>query len=74
MMTNNTTNWQIDSLADEFYALFYLGLFCEARGETTKAASYMIQATSTRYANGAGRGDYMTAVARVHCQLRGWLL
>jgi tetratricopeptide (TPR) repeat protein len=60
------------SIADEFYALFYLGLFCEARGEMTKAATYMRQAVRTNYARTIGRGDYMTSVARVHCMLRGW--
>ena len=61
-----------DSIADAFYALFYLGLYCEARGETSKAALYMSQAAATEYATGVGRGDYMTACARVHCHLRGW--
>ena len=60
------------SIADEFYALFYLGLYCEARGETSKAASYMQQAATTEYATGVGRGDYMTTCARMHCTLRGW--
>jgi len=59
------------SSADEFYSLFYLGLFCEARGEPGKAASYLRQAVRTRYAT-TGRGDYMTTFARIHCRLRGW--
>ena len=62
----------VGSIADEFYALFYLGLYCEARGETSKAALYMPQAAATEYATGAGRGDYMTTCARIHCNLRGW--
>jgi tetratricopeptide (TPR) repeat protein len=61
------------SVADEFYALFYLGLFCEVRKETVKASEYMRQATRTEYATGIGRGDYMTSCARVHCKLRGWV-
>ena len=60
------------SIADEFYSLFYLGLFCESRGEPIKAASYMKHATKTEYATGRGSGDYMTSCARVHCKLRGW--
>ena len=51
--------------SDEFYALFYLGLHCEARGETTKASQYMLEAIQSEYANSIGRGDYMTSVARV---------
>lgn len=60
------------SIADEFYALFYLGLFAESRGEITKASHYMKQAVQTEYAKDRGRGDYMTSCARVHCKLRGW--
>jgi hypothetical protein len=52
--------------SDVFYALFYLGLFAEARGEATKAEHYMLQAVATPYAVGTlGRGDYMSTVARV---------
>jgi tetratricopeptide (TPR) repeat protein len=59
---------------EEFYALFYLGLYCEAcRNETSKAENYMRQAVATSYATGSGAGDYMTSCARVHCQLRGWV-
>ena len=60
------------STSDEFYSLFYLGLYCEAQGEMGKAASYMRSATKTRYATGLGAGDYMATCARVHCKLRGW--
>lgn len=59
--------------SDEFYALFYLGLYCESRGESGKAASYMKSAVATKYAQSTGYGDYMTACARVHCKLRGWV-
>jgi hypothetical protein len=62
---------QTGNSADEFYALFYLGLYCEARSETAKAASYMGQAVQTKYATTSSR-DYMIACARVHCRLRGW--
>jgi hypothetical protein len=58
---------QIHRPSDEFYALFYLGLYCEAHGENTKASLYMRQAVHTEYANSSTdrSGDYMTAVARV---------
>lgn len=61
------------SATDEFYALFYLALYCESRGEAGKAANYMKTAVKTTYATTIGSGDYMTSCARVHCQLRGWL-
>jgi len=61
------------SSADEFYAAFYLGLYCESRGEIGKAANYMKGAAATRYAKDIGFQDYMTSVARVHCSLRGWV-
>jgi hypothetical protein len=60
------------SAADEFYSDFYLGLYCESRGETGKAANYMKSAIATKYATEFGAMDYMTSVARVHCHLRGW--
>eukprot|EP00545_Synedropsis_sp_CCMP1620_P005870 CAMPEP_0119018230 /NCGR_PEP_ID=MMETSP1176-20130426/18872_1 /TAXON_ID=265551 /ORGANISM="Synedropsis recta cf, Strain CCMP1620" /LENGTH=242 /DNA_ID=CAMNT_0006972183 /DNA_START=81 /DNA_END=812 /DNA_ORIENTATION=+ len=60
------------NISDEFYSLYYLGLFCESRGETAKSASYMKAAVGTSYATGVGAGDYMTSCARVHCELRGW--
>lgn len=59
------------SASDEFYSLFYLGLWCEAKGELTKAESYMRAAVKSTYAQGAN--DYMTSVAKVHCKTRGWL-
>lgn len=57
--------WEQKSAVDEFYALFYLGLFAEVRGEPEKAQAYMRRAVQTEYANWIGRGDYMTACARV---------
>ncbi|GFH61724.1 hypothetical protein CTEN210_18200 [Chaetoceros tenuissimus] len=50
--------------SDLFYALFYLGLYCESIGEISKAEHYMKEAVKSEYAN--GRGDYMTSCARVH--------
>jgi hypothetical protein len=63
----------IFSISDEFYSLFYLGLYCEIRNETAKAEKYMRAAASSKYATGSGNGDYMTSCARVHCKLRGWV-
>lgn len=60
------------SIDEEFYALLYLGLYCESRGETAKAENYMKSAASSKYAKNFGDRDYMISVARVHCQLRGW--
>jgi len=62
------------NISDEFYSLFYLGLYCEIRGETSKAEMYMKMAERSKYATGAGYGDYMSACARVHCKLRGWVV
>lgn len=55
-----------------FYSLFYLGLYCEIRGEDGKAANYMKAAATSPYATGFGSGDYMSAVAKIHCQQRHW--
>jgi hypothetical protein len=60
------------SITDEFYSLFYLGLYCEIRGENAKAETYMKAAAANKYATGPGAGDYMTSCAKVHCKLRGW--
>lgn len=62
----------LHSITDEFYSLFYLGLYCEIRGESSKAETYMKAAVASKYAVGPGAGDYMTSCARVHCKLRGW--
>lgn len=63
------------SASDEFYSLFYLGLFCDATGKdnSSKAPYYLSQASSTDYATRMGKSDYMTAVAQVHRKIRGWL-
>ncbi len=58
--------------SDEFYSLFYLGLYCEIRKEPTKAEHYMKAAATSAYAMGGGAGDYMSSCAKVHCRLRNW--
>ena len=60
------------SPGEEFYALLYLGLFSEARGENAKAESYLRSAVQTKYAKVVGDKDYMVDVAKVHCKLRHW--
>jgi hypothetical protein len=59
------------SPSDEFYSLFYLGLYCDSKGEFAKSSQYMTEAISTEYAKKSK--DYMVAVAKVHCNVRGWL-
>jgi len=59
------------NISDEFYSLFYLGLYCEIREEYDKARMYMKEAANTSYARLDSK-DYMTACARVHCLERGW--
>jgi hypothetical protein len=61
------------SLGEEFYALFYLGLYTEARGDNGKAEAYMKSSIRTPYAQTVGAKDYMVDVAKVHCQLRHWI-
>ena len=56
--------------SDEFYALFYLALYCESKGEDTKAEYYMKDAVSSEYAKKSS--DYMVSVAKVHCHVRAW--
>jgi hypothetical protein len=60
----------IDSLSDEFYALFYLALFNEVRNVPGKAELYLRQALSTRYAQSSN--DYMVTCAKVQARARGW--
>ena len=62
------------SPGEEFYSLFYLGLYNDARGESAKAENYMRAAVKTRYATIVGSQDYMVDVAKVHCQVRGWTI
>ncbi len=73
MMSSKIYIWILLYLrGDEFYSLFYLGLYTESLGEIDKAEKYMRAAVNTSYATGPGAGDYMTSVARVHCYLRNW--
>lgn len=65
-------HYAIFSPTEEFYSLFYLGLFNEARGETAKAESYMKAAVKSTYARAVGSRDYMVDCAKVHCHLRHW--
>lgn len=60
------------SPGEEFYALLYLGLFNEARGEDMKAENYMRSAVKSKYAKVVDSQDYMVDVAKVHCKLRHW--
>jgi hypothetical protein len=53
-----------------FYALLYVGLWHEAHGDAAAARDAVLQAVATPYARGSG--DYMAALARVHCLQRGW--
>lgn len=55
---------------DAFYALLYVGLYNEAEGRSKEAEEAMLRAVGTRYCQTSG--DYMAALARVHCKLRGW--
>ncbi len=56
---------------DEFYSLLYQGLYHEARADDAAARAAVLAATQSSY--GAGSGDYMAALARVHALRRGWL-
>ncbi|KAG2452481.1 hypothetical protein HYH02_002720 [Chlamydomonas schloesseri] len=55
---------------DTFYGLLYVGLWHEAEGDTAEAQKAITAAVATPYARLSG--DYMAALARVHCQRRGW--
>jgi len=48
----------------------YAGLFHEAHGAAAEAEAAIIAAMKTPYA--LQSGDYMAAVASVHCLRRGW--
>jgi len=62
---------QSGSKSDEFYSLYYLGLYCEAKGETSKAEMYLRQSLLTEYCRSSN--DYMAACGKLHCKLRGWV-
>ncbi len=55
---------------DTFYASLYEGLWHEAHGDAQGAREAVTRAVRTAYAQLSG--DYMAALARVHCQRRGW--
>ena len=56
--------------SDEFYSALYLGLWYEINGRTEDAKREIKRANDTLYSRLSG--DYMTDVARVHAQRRGW--
>ena len=60
---------EVDSRS-RFYSSLYLGLYAEAKGETTKARNYINAAATDPY--GPMTNDYMWSVAVVHQKLRGW--
>jgi hypothetical protein len=55
---------------DGFYARLYVGLWHESEGDVGAARAALEAAAATAYARGSG--DYMAALARVHCRQRGW--
>ena len=57
---------------DSFYAWLYVGLWHEAHGDDQQAQEAITKAVRTQYAQVSG--DYMAALAKVHCQRRGWSL
>jgi tetratricopeptide (TPR) repeat protein len=52
-----------------FYCELYLGLLAEAQGDAPRAREWLTRAAGGPY---AVSGDYMAALARVHCLRRGW--
>jgi tetratricopeptide (TPR) repeat protein len=52
-----------------FYCELYLGLLAEAQGDAARARGWLSRAAAGPY---AASGDYMAALARVHCLRRGW--
>lgn len=56
--------------SDEFYSALYLGLWYEINGRSEDAKREIKRANDTLYSRLSG--DYMTDVARVHAQRRGW--
>ena len=52
------------------FGLQYAGLWHEAEAQPEAAERALVAAVRTAY--GQQSGDYMAAVARVHCQQRGW--
>ncbi|CAI5464371.1 unnamed protein product [Closterium sp. Yama58-4] len=54
-----------------FYANLYVGLFHESEGDQDQSRHYILEAAQSPY--GLRSGDYMAALARVHCLQHGWL-
>ncbi|KAL3764489.1 hypothetical protein ACHAW5_004752 [Stephanodiscus triporus] len=61
------------SARDEFYSLFYLGLYCEIRNEPSKRSVYGVGGVGA-YATGVGSRDYMSSCAKVHCKPIGKII
>lgn len=55
---------------DTFYGLLYVGLWHESHMQPDAAKEAIVAAVRTPYAEQSG--DYMAALARVHCVRRGW--
>lgn len=55
---------------DAFYAWLYVGLWQEAHGDEAAAKDALLRALGTQYFKFSG--DYMAALAGVHCAQRGW--
>eukprot|EP00884_Botryococcus_braunii_P007129 jgi/Botrbrau1/16417/Bobra.0142s0016.2 len=55
---------------DLFYTLLYQGLWHEAEGNEDAAKAAIVAAADSQY--GKQSGDYMAALAKVHCRRRGW--
>lgn len=53
---------------ERFYCLLYQALYLEAEGDGEASRRAMLQAKRTPYAQNSG--DYMAAVASIHCQRR----
>lgn len=52
------------------WAVQYTGLYHESFGDASRAEKAMLEAVQTPYAQQSG--DYMAAVAAVHCLTRGF--
>eukprot|EP00594_Rhizosolenia_setigera_P017979 CAMPEP_0178963144 /NCGR_PEP_ID=MMETSP0789-20121207/14833_1 /TAXON_ID=3005 /ORGANISM="Rhizosolenia setigera, Strain CCMP 1694" /LENGTH=218 /DNA_ID=CAMNT_0020647525 /DNA_START=373 /DNA_END=1033 /DNA_ORIENTATION=+ len=64
-MMGSKGNGNSSSDSDEFYSLFYLGLYNEAvMNDAAKAQYYMKAAANSKYATGFGSRDYMSIVQK----------
>ncbi len=59
--------WGDAGRGDRFYSSLYVGLYCEAERDGTRARHYISQAADMQVIE-----DYMGWVAIVHQRLRGW--